>query len=89
MMIPFRPRLETLEDRRVPATFTVTKLTDGVGVPGLTLREAVELANANDNAAVDKIVFKTELEALRPSCAYNSRTCASKRTTRRRSSRAP
>jgi hypothetical protein len=58
----YRPRLELLENRCVPATFTVTKLDDAVGAPGRNLREAIELANNNDNAAVDRIVFKTGLK---------------------------
>jgi hypothetical protein len=39
--------LEGLEDRCVPATFSVTKLTDGTGVPGMILRETVQMANDN------------------------------------------
>jgi predicted outer membrane repeat protein len=56
----YRPRVESLEDRCVPATITVTKLTDGVGVSGMTLREAVDKANLTP--ASDKIVFKTGLK---------------------------
>jgi len=62
---PFRPQLETLEDRCVPATFTVTSLSD-VADPNdgaLTLREAV--AKANDlvsHPGLDTIAFKLGLE---------------------------
>jgi hypothetical protein len=56
-----RPCLEPLEDRCVlAARFTVTNLNDGVGVPGRTLREAIQAANAT--TATDTIVFKTGLE---------------------------
>ncbi|MBX3434589.1 MAG: hypothetical protein KF847_14820 [Pirellulales bacterium] len=51
-------RLESLEDRRVLATFTVLNLQDldvnGAVVPG-SLRQAINLANANDG--LDTIVF--------------------------------
>ena len=48
----FRPRLDALEDRTVPSTFTVTSLAD-TG-PG-TLRAEVALANAHPGA--DAIQF--------------------------------
>jgi len=60
-----RPFLEPLEDRCVlAATFTVTNLNDGIGVPGMTLREAIQAANAT--TATDTIVFKTGLEGTIP-----------------------
>lgn len=48
----FRPRLESLEDREVPATFTVSNLADGGEG---SLRQAVFDANAL--AGADAIVF--------------------------------
>src|SRR5262245_3380448 len=56
----FRPLLERLEDRCVPAIITVTKLDDSAALPGMNLREAVTAANAT--AAADTIVFKKGLE---------------------------
>lgn len=51
-----RPRLESLEDRAVPATFTVNSTLDNViaGDGKLTLREAI--TRANDLAGADVIV---------------------------------
>jgi hypothetical protein len=43
----FRPRLETLEDRRVPAVWAVTSPADNINQPG-TLRWAVAQANNGD-----------------------------------------
>ena len=43
----FRPRLEAIEDRTVPSTFTVTTALDGVAG---SLREAVIAANAQPGA---------------------------------------
>jgi hypothetical protein len=54
---PFRPGLEVLEGREVPATFTVTNLNDaGSG----SLRQAIALANQNP-ADGDTIVFQPGL----------------------------
>lgn len=56
--------LECLENRCVPATFTVTKLTDNLPADPLikgTLRWAVDQANVNP-ATADTIVFKLGLE---------------------------
>src|SRR5262245_61925746 len=61
---PFaRPRLECLEDRSVPAIFTVTTALDVVDPADgrLSLREAVTLANAHpggDTIALPAGVFK-------------------------------
>lgn len=55
----FRPWLQILEDRCVPATFTVTNLMDGASVPG-SLRKAIDRANQNPD--FDTIVFKPGLE---------------------------
>src|SRR5262245_1872686 len=49
---PFLPRLDVLEDRTVPSTFTVTNLSDSG--PG-SLRAAITAANASPGA--DKIKF--------------------------------
>src|SRR4051812_16946911 len=47
----FRPGIECLEDRAVPATFTVTTTLDVVAADGkLSLREAINAANANPGA---------------------------------------
>jgi predicted outer membrane repeat protein len=54
----FRPSLQILEDRCVPATFTVTNLLDD-GSAG-SLRKRIELANVNPS--LDTIVFKPGLE---------------------------
>ena len=43
-----RLRFEPLEHRRLLATITVDTLTDGIGVPGTSLREAIAAASAND-----------------------------------------
>lgn len=52
----FVPRLEALEDRRVPATFTVANLNDsGTG----SLRQAI--ADANTISGADDVVFQTGL----------------------------
>jgi predicted outer membrane repeat protein len=53
----FRPRLEGLEGRVTPSTFTVTSLADD-GSPG-TLRQAINLANANPGC--DTITFDPAL----------------------------
>jgi predicted outer membrane repeat protein len=55
----FRPRLEILEDRCVPALLTVTSNLDDNGA-GLTLREALVLSNATP-LVTDTIVFKAGL----------------------------
>lgn len=57
-----RPLLEGLEDRTVPAVFTVNNLTDVVdrGPATMSLREAVQAANAS--AAADQVVFAEGLE---------------------------
>src|SRR5262249_50199392 len=53
----FRPRVESLEDRDVPSTFTVSNLNDsGAG----SLRSAVALANGH--AGPDTIAFKLGME---------------------------
>src|SRR5262245_9681032 len=60
----FRPRLEGLEDRLTPATFNVTTTADLVA-PGdgkLSLREAIGLANATDEA--DRIVLPAGVYAI-------------------------
>jgi len=54
----FRPRLEVLEDRCVPSTFTVTNLRDD-GSAG-SLRQRIDAANAHPGA--DSVVFKPGLE---------------------------
>jgi CSLREA domain-containing protein len=49
----FVPGMEALEAREVPATFTVNTLVDesnGIGVDGVSLREAIAAANANTEA---------------------------------------
>jgi len=54
----FRPRVEVLEAREVPATFTVNTLADendGINVNNVSLREAI--AAANDQAGKDTIQF--------------------------------
>jgi CSLREA domain-containing protein len=52
----FRPGLESLEGRAVPATFTVTTTLDTVAADGkLSLREAINAANAHPG--VDTIVL--------------------------------
>jgi hypothetical protein len=51
------PRLEWLEDRTAPATFTVNSTADGVlPAPFMSLRSAITAANAN-GAGLDTIVF--------------------------------
>ncbi len=52
-----RPRLESLEDRITPTTFTPTVFTDGTA--GGTLREAVINANNDAGAATDTIQLST------------------------------
>src|SRR5262245_23737447 len=49
-IVPFHRllRVEQLEDRRLLATITVDTLTDGIGVPGTSLREAISQAAPND-----------------------------------------
>jgi hypothetical protein len=61
----FRPRLETLEDRCVPATFTVKNLLDGPSAtpPAGSLRAAIKAANDN-SPGLDTIVFKPGLEGV-------------------------
>ena len=54
----FRPSLELLEDRLAPATFVVNTAADendGIGVGGVSLREAITAANAT--TAADTINF--------------------------------
>jgi len=48
----FRPGVESLERRDLLATFIVTTTADGPGANGLTLREAIQLANETDGADV-------------------------------------
>ena len=52
-------RCEALESRNMLATFTVTSVIDSANLPGeVTLREAINLANDNDNPSViDNIRF--------------------------------
>ena len=50
--LSFRPQLSVLEDRTVPATFTVTNLLDNGSIG--SLRWAVDKANADPNADVIK-----------------------------------
>jgi hypothetical protein len=50
----YRPNLEQLEDRAVPATFIVSNFSDTLGATG-TLRDAIE--RANNNPGADAIVF--------------------------------
>jgi parallel beta-helix repeat protein/predicted outer membrane repeat protein len=55
--LSFRPRLESLEDRAVPATFNVTAFGDNL-TPGdgkRTLREAINMANST--AGTDTVVL--------------------------------
>jgi hypothetical protein len=49
-----RPRLEALEERRVPTTFTPTTFADG-GAGSGSLRDAVLMANADPGTAPDTI----------------------------------
>jgi hypothetical protein len=56
---PCRPSLEVLEDRAVPATFTVTNLNDGLLVPG-SLRQAILDSNGT-TVENDLIVFQPGL----------------------------
>src|SRR5262245_50984989 len=60
-----RPSLEYLEDRSVPATFTVTTPLDVVAADGkLSLREAVSAANARpgpDTVALPAGVYRITL----------------------------
>ena len=51
----FRPRLDWLESREVPAIFTVTTASDDPLDPGTTLREAITSANLAPGA--DEIQF--------------------------------
>src|SRR5438552_9400007 len=52
----FRPGLECLEDRWVPATITVTGTGDTIAVDGLvTLREAMTSANNNADVNADVV----------------------------------
>jgi predicted outer membrane repeat protein len=56
----YRPRLEALEDRTVPATFLVQSAADTVGGGTMTLRDAILAANANpDVGGNDTITFDT------------------------------
>jgi hypothetical protein len=59
---PFRPALEVLEGRMLPATFTVVDLGDGGTGSGLEgdLRYCIEAANAN-SAPSNRIVFQPGL----------------------------
>jgi parallel beta-helix repeat protein len=56
---PCRPSLEVLEDRAVPATFTVTNLNDGLLGPG-SLRQAIRDSNGT-TVENDLIVFQPGL----------------------------
>src|SRR5947207_13022984 len=69
---PRRPHLEMLEDRLVPATFTVTTPLDVVAAADgqLSLREAVTAANANPRP--DTIVLPAGVYRLAPAGADNS-----------------
>lgn len=65
----FRPRLESLDDRTAPATFTVNTTLDEViaGDGKLSLREAIDRANTTDGADVVSVpagVYKIELPLL-------------------------
>src|SRR5262245_44427088 len=53
---PARPRLESLEERCVPANFTVSNLNDAGGG---SLRQA--LIDANTTAGADTVVFQAGL----------------------------
>ena len=54
-----RPRLEALENRITPTTFTPTAFTDGVGGGAVnTLRDAILAANADTGTADDTIQLK-------------------------------
>jgi acylphosphatase len=67
----FRPSLEVLEGREVPATISVTSLADyalGARHSGVTLRDAVHAANTNTSvngsvagSGADEIVFSPKL----------------------------
>ena len=67
----FRPRLEVLEGREVPATISVTSLADfalGARHSGVTLRDAVHAANTNTSvngsvagSGADEIIFSPNL----------------------------
>ena len=67
-IFPYRRRLriEPLEERRLLATITVDTLTDGIGVPGTSLREAIAAASANDtiNFSVTGTINLTNLGEL-------------------------
>src|SRR4051794_34538736 len=68
-------RLETLEDRCVPATFTVTTLADTVDAnPAVTsLREAITAANsqAGDDSINFSVTGTVNLTAVLPELASN------------------
>lgn len=57
----YRPRVESLEDRCVPSTFTVKSLLDAG--PG-SLRQAVLDANSHAHIGLDSIVFKPGLKGI-------------------------
>src|SRR5689334_1568160 len=53
-----RPRLEALENRITPTTFTPTSFTDGVSGAVNTRRDAILAANADTGTADDTIQLK-------------------------------
>ncbi len=60
---PINPRLETLEDRLTPTTFTVMTNSDAVVHNGRSLRDAITLANADSaTGGSDTIVFDSSLQ---------------------------
>lgn len=59
-----RAFFEPLEDRRMLATFAVTTFADEFGGGGLSLREAITMANANGNGVVDVIFLPAGTYAL-------------------------
>src|SRR5262245_16120994 len=52
---PFKPQLEQMDDRSVPAVIVVNTLTDDPLDPGTTLREAIALSANNSKG--DTITF--------------------------------
>lgn len=58
-----RPSMEPLEERRIPAVFTVSTPIDRVGGPDVSLREAIRMANASPGP--DTIDFEPDMGRTR------------------------